>query len=204
MDVLALLEAASLLPPHGTPTDNTLTADDLWDYLAHDQWEIALTLLEELRGTDPLPTGFWKSMAEAAEELRLERSRAWCWWRWGETRSGVLRAELTLRPAAETGRLLPVLGAGVLRPLWNVGNRAPDGGISLNIASLWVENALELPPGGTALVRLLPLTPSQWRHVAPGDVLTMHESAPVAGTATVLEVGPPVEPPLPAAGEGPR
>ncbi|ARZ66135.1 hypothetical protein SMD11_0469 [Streptomyces albireticuli] len=204
MDVLELLEAASLLAPADTPAENALTADDVWDYLAHDQWETALNLMEEFRGAGPLPVSFWQSMAEAAEELRLEGSRSWCWWRWAEARSGVIRARLTLRPAAETRRRLPIPGAGVLKPLWNVGNRAPDGGPSLNIASLWVENTLELPPGGTASVRLRPLTPSQWRHLAPDDVITMHESAPVAGTATVLEVRPPVEPPLPQVGEGLR
>ncbi|MBB5122004.1 hypothetical protein AF335_08195 [Streptomyces eurocidicus] len=194
MYVLELLEAASLLAPDDASAGDALTADDVWDYLAHDQWETALRLLEELGGAGPLPVGFWESMTEAARELRMERGAAWCGWRAAEARSGIIRAELVLRPAAGTGRRLPLPGAGVLKPMWNIGNRAPDGGPALNIAALWVEDTPELPPGGTAVVRLLPLIPSRWRHLAPGDVLTMHEFTPVAGTATVLETRPPAEP----------
>ncbi|CAM5347116.1 hypothetical protein SHIRM173S_00634 [Streptomyces hirsutus] len=47
MDVPELLEAASLLVPEETATENDITVRDIWDYLVHDEWEIALDLLEE-------------------------------------------------------------------------------------------------------------------------------------------------------------
>ncbi|MFF7636144.1 hypothetical protein ACFZB9_23795 [Kitasatospora sp. NPDC008050] len=39
----------------------------------------------------------------------------------------------------------------------------------------------------SATVRPAPLTPEHWRHLAPGDPLTLHEGRPAAGTATVIE-----------------
>jgi hypothetical protein len=42
-------------------------------------------------------------------------------------------------------------------------------------------------PGGRAVVRLAPLGPQRWRSLAAGDVITMPEQRPVAGTATVVE-----------------
>lgn len=48
MDVTKLLESASLLVPEEIATENDVTVRDVWDYLAHDEWQIALSLLEEL------------------------------------------------------------------------------------------------------------------------------------------------------------
>ncbi|GAA3505406.1 hypothetical protein GCM10019016_125190 [Streptomyces prasinosporus] len=115
MDVVALLKSASLLVPEETETENDVTVHDVWEYLAHDEWEVALGLLEELGDGRPPPAAFWASMAAAAEELRLERSAAWCHWREGETRNGVIRADLTLRAPSDGGRRSPADGAGVLR-----------------------------------------------------------------------------------------
>ncbi|MEV0027279.1 hypothetical protein AB0H45_34835, partial [Streptomyces atroolivaceus] len=56
------------------------------------------------------------------------------------------------------------------------------------IARLWVEFMPSLEPGGQASVRLAPLDPSQWQHLQPGQMITMHEDQSVAGTAVVLEV----------------
>ncbi|MCX4819130.1 hypothetical protein OG883_04270 [Streptomyces sp. NBC_01142] len=42
------LAAASLLVPEGAATENDITVSDVGDYLAHDEWEMALDLLEEL------------------------------------------------------------------------------------------------------------------------------------------------------------
>lgn len=168
--------------------------DDVWDYLVHDEWEVAVGLLEELRDVKRLPLEFWESLAVAAEQMRLWRSAAWCRWRCYETSDGVIRAELTLRPAQETRRKTPIDGAGVLRPMWDLGDRRPTGAKVLDIARLWVEFAPFLEPGGRASVRLAPLTPARWRHVWPGQVITMHEDRAVAGTAVVLETrspGPP-------------
>ncbi|MDX3094544.1 hypothetical protein PV417_08215 [Streptomyces sp. ME19-03-3] len=81
MDVPELLEAASLLAPEAAATENDITLSDVWDYLVHDEWEVALGLLEELGDGHPLPLGFWETLAEAAEQMHLERSAAWCHWR---------------------------------------------------------------------------------------------------------------------------
>jgi hypothetical protein len=120
--------------------------------------------------------------------MQLEKSAAWCHWRCYETRNGIIRADLTLRPATEARRQTPISGAGVLRPMWNIGNRTPTGEPALNIAQLWVEFTPFLAPGGQPSVRLAPLDPSQWQHLQPGQVITLHEDRSVAGTAIVLEV----------------
>jgi hypothetical protein len=174
LDVPALLEAAGLL--------NDFTVHDIWDHLVNDEWEVALNLLEELGDADPLPPTFWQTLADAAEQLRMDRSAAWCHWRCYEVRHGVIRADLTLLPSAESGRETPVPGAGVLRPLWNTGNGAHS------IARLWIEGTPSLQPGGRATVRLAPLAPAHWQHLEPGHRITMHEGRPVVGTAVILEV----------------
>ncbi|MFB4424389.1 hypothetical protein C5F59_025315 [Streptomyces sp. QL37] len=187
MDVPAMLEAASLLVPEKVATENDITVNDVWEYLTHDEWEVALDLLEELGDVQPLSPGFWETLATAAEQMRLDRSAAWCNWRCYEARNGTIRANLTLRPAAEARRKTAIPGAGVLRPMWDIGNRSPAGGPALDIARLWVEFVPFLEPGGQASVRLAPLDPSQWQHLEPGQVITMHEDRSVAGTAVVLE-----------------
>ncbi|WP_318036745.1 hypothetical protein [Streptomyces chengmaiensis] len=186
-----MLEAVSLLVPEDVATDNDITVSDVWDYLAHDEWEVALDLLQELGDGWTAPTGFWEELGRAAGMLGLERSREWCWWRGTEARVGVIRADLALRPASETFRCTPIHGAGVLRPMWDIGNRKDDGARELDIARLWVEFAGELAPGAQAPVRLLPLTAARWRHLAPGDRITLYETSVAGGTATILEVQPP-------------
>ncbi|WP_431961416.1 hypothetical protein [Actinacidiphila sp. bgisy160] len=191
MDVLKLLEAASLLVPEEIATENDITVNDVWEYLAQDEWEVGLALLEELGDVHALPLSFWEALATAAEQMRLEKSAAWCHWRCYETRNGIIRADLTLRPASESRRQTSFSGAGVLRPMWNIGHRTPTGEPTLNIAALWVEFTPFLGPGERSSVRLAPLEPSHWRHLQPGQVFTMHEDSTVAGTAVVLEVLPP-------------
>ncbi|MDX2935914.1 hypothetical protein [Streptomyces ipomoeae] len=186
MDVPKLLEAASLLVPEGIATGNDITVRDVWSYLVHDEWETALTLLEELGDSAPLPLDFWEALADAAEQLRLPNSAAWCDWRCYEARHGVVRADLTLRPAGETRRQKPFSGAGVLRPMWDIGNRTPDGEPSLDIARVWVEFTPFLGPGERATVRLAPLDPSRWRNLRPGQEIAMYEDRDVAGTAVVI------------------
>ncbi|MET9678658.1 hypothetical protein [Streptomyces coeruleorubidus] len=188
MDVPKLLEAASLLVPEEIATENDITVNDVWQYLTRDEWEVALGLLEELGEVQPLPLSFWEALATAAKQMRLDKSAAWCHWRCYETRNGIIRADLTLRPAIEARRQTPISGAGVLRPMWNIGNRTPTGEPALNIAQLWVEFTPFPQPGGQASVRLAPLDPSQWQHLQAGQVITMHEDRSVAGTAVVLEV----------------
>ncbi|MET8330986.1 hypothetical protein [Streptomyces sp. NPDC005181] len=51
---------------------------------------------------------------------------------------------------------------------------------------------LPLPaPAGSATVRPAPLTPAHSTHLAPYDVITMHEGTPMAGAATLIEIAPP-------------
>lgn len=194
MDVPKLLEAATLLVPEEIATENDITVRDVWEYLWEDEWDTALGLLEELGDVEPLPLSFWETLATAAEQLRLERSAAWCHWRSYETRNGIIRADLTLRPASEARRQISFDGAGVLRPMWNIGNRTPSGEPDLNIARLWVEFIPFLEPGGRSSVRLAPLDPLQWQHLRPGQVITMHEDRSVAGTAVILEIHRPQTP----------
>lgn len=99
MDVPELLESVGLLVPEATATGNDLTVRDVWDHLVHDEWDTALDLLQELGDGRPPPLTFWEAMAGAAGQLRMERSAAWCHWRCAEIRKGVIRADLTLRPA---------------------------------------------------------------------------------------------------------
>ncbi|MFF9884218.1 MULTISPECIES: hypothetical protein [Streptomyces] len=195
MDVPKLLEAASLLVPEEVATENDITVADVWEYLTHDEWEVALGLLEELGDIQPLPLSFWEALATAAEQMRMEKSAAWCHWRCYETRNGIIRADLTLRPAAEARRQTPIYGAGVLRPMWDIGNRTSTGEPALNVAMLWVERRPCLEPGGRASVRLAPLDPQQWQHLESGQVITMHEDRSVAGTAVVLDVQRPAATP---------
>ncbi|NWF29542.1 hypothetical protein HW130_25370 [Streptomyces sp. PKU-EA00015] len=188
MDVPRLLEAASLLVPEEIATENDITVNDVWEYLTHDEWEVALGLLEEVGDVHPLPLTFWQSLAIAAEQMRLARSAAWCHWRCYETRHGVIRADLTLTPAEAARRQTAFSGAGVLRPMWNIGRRTATDEPDLCIARLWVEFVPFMEPGGRATVRLAPLCPSKWQHLRTGQVITMHEDRTVAGTAVVLDV----------------
>jgi hypothetical protein len=193
VEIAGILEAASLLVPEGAAAEGDLTAADVWNHLVHDELEVAVDLLQELGGVGTLPLAFWERLGDAAGRLGLRRSQAWCRWWLQELRVGTIRAELRPSPLGETFRRTPMPGAGVLRPMWDIGNQTPDGQPALNIAGLWVEFSPELPPGGRASVRLLPLEPTRWRRLAPGDVITLHESARPGGTATILQVcGPAV------------
>ncbi|TXS33002.1 hypothetical protein EAO71_03570 [Streptomyces sp. ms191] len=197
MDVPKLLEAASLLVPEAVATENDITVNDVWEYLAHDEWEVALDLLEQLGEVQPLPLTFWQTLATAAEQMRLDRSAAWCHWRCFETRNGIIRVDLTLVPAHEGRRQTPFSGAGVLRPMWNIGGRTRTGEPDLCTAALWVEFAPFMEPGEQATVRLAPLSPPKWQQLQPGQVITMHEDRTVAGTAVVLDIQGPSVPPVP-------
>ncbi|MFE7182930.1 hypothetical protein [Streptomyces erythrochromogenes] len=183
MDVIELLETAALLVPEDTATDDDLTVHDVWDLLAHDQWETALNLLEAHAGGRPLPLTLWEQLAHEADRLHLERSTAWCHWRVRETRNGMIRAHLTLG-----ARSTPIPGHGVLRPVWDIGNLSPTGDPAVDIAALWIENTRFLEPGDRATARLVPLTPTQWQHVRPGQHITLHEGRPAIATAVVTEV----------------
>ncbi|MFB9835826.1 hypothetical protein [Actinoallomurus acaciae] len=187
MDLLGLLARACDLVPAGARCDAGLSADDAREYLRRTEWDSALGILGDLPESSWQTGEFWSLLERAAGRLGRERDVAWYRWRGWEARHGVIRAELRLVPPdAAGGRRRPVPGAGELRPMWALGT---DPG--LHVARLWVESAPEIPPGGRGSIRLAPLTPADWRHLAPGAPITMHEGRPVAGTATITQVTPP-------------
>lgn len=71
----------------------------------------------------------------------------------------MIRADLTLRPAREARWTTPISGAGVLRPMCDIGYLSPIDGRGVSVASLWIENMPVLEPGGQATVRLVLLIP---------------------------------------------
>jgi hypothetical protein len=187
MDVLRLLRHATALIPDDARSDAGLSAAEVSDYLDHDEWEIALGILQDFDGLGWQTVDYWDHLTASAEHMRLANDAQWCQWRRSETRHGIIRADLRLVSPEPTGRHTPIPGPGVLRPMWALGPSA-DGDATLHVARLWVESMPELPPSGRAPVRLLPLTPENWSHVAPGDVITMHDRRPVAGIATITQV----------------
>ncbi|MEV7975009.1 hypothetical protein [Streptomyces sp. NPDC086519] len=190
-DAFTLLRQAADLLSEDAVAENGQTVADVRRDIQLQEWETALDVLIEIADTHPASVTFWEKLAEAARQMMLDRSRRWCDWRGWEVRHGTIRATLTLLRADEGGRQSAFSGDGVLRPLWDIGHRTAAGQQDLNIALLWVEFAPRLGPGETADVRLAPLQPEQWRHLQPGDVITMHEAQPVAGIAEIIEVLPP-------------
>lgn len=170
-----LLRRAVALVPGDARSDAGASAADVREYLEHDEWEFALDLLGDFDGIAWQTSAYWKLLAAAAEELYLPSK--WFHWREAETRLGLIRADLQLVPSTRN----PIPAQGVLRPLWHVG------GGDYRVARMWIESKPELEAGGRAIVRLAALSPEGWRHLVPGDVITMHEGQPVAGTATVIE-----------------
>ncbi|MGW3624093.1 hypothetical protein [Streptomyces sp. NPDC000880] len=190
-DAFTLLRQAVDLLPEDAMTENGVTVGDVREDIRRQEWEMVLGLLTEFGDVHPISLDFWELLAEAARQMMLDRSRRWCEWRGWEVRHGTVRATLSLPEAKKGGRRSAFAGDGRLRPMWDIGNRTTDGERELSVARVWVEFAEELGPGETADVRLAPLSPEQWRHLKCGDVITMHEARPVAGTATVIEVLPP-------------
>ncbi|MGW6936361.1 hypothetical protein ACWGE0_40310 [Lentzea sp. NPDC054927] len=170
-----LLRRALALVPDDARSDTGASAADVRGYLDQNEWEFALDLLGDFGGIAWQTSEYWFLLAGAAKELYLPFK--WFHWRETETRLGLIRVDLQLVPSTRN----PIPAEGVLRPLWHVG------GGDHRVAVMWIEAKPELEPGGRATVRLAALSPEGWRHLAPGDVITMHEGQPVAGTATVIE-----------------
>ena len=179
MDVPDLLRQAAGALPARVPRD------DLDDYLARQEWQLAFEVLLDRGDDHPATTSFWQILEAAAYRMGLGRSAAWCAWRRREVLHGIIRAELRLLPGA---RRTALPGAGRVRPLWDIGLVTPAGAPAPAVALIWVEYAQELPPGGSGAVRLAPLTAARWDHLEPGDRITMRERGPVTGTATITEV----------------
>jgi hypothetical protein len=189
MGIPEILSAAADLATEGFTTDAGMTVDDVRRDLDMGEWELALGMLMDVSDEHPQPTRFWQLLADAASLLYLDRSVAWCHWRSYESIHGVIRADLVLDSPETGGRQSAIPGAGVLRPMWDIGLRTSAGGPDLAIARIWVEFAPSLEPGQQGTVRLAPLTPKRWQHLTPSDVI--HEIALPIGTAEIITVLPP-------------
>jgi hypothetical protein len=194
MDVPELLRCAADLVPPSARSDADLCADDVRDYLREDEWEVVLGILEDFDGIQWQTVKFWDLLADAAQQMSLSGDTTWCQWRRGETLHGIIRADLQLVAPDDGGRRTPIPGTGQLRPMWAINHRSPERGTDLHVARIWVESAPGINPGGQGPIRLAPLTPANWRHLTPGDVITMHERQPVSGTATITEIQHPLPP----------
>jgi hypothetical protein len=190
-DAFTILRQAVDLLPEDATAENGQTVGDVREDIGFGEWELVLGGLIEIADVHPVSIAYWEMLAEAARQMMMDRSRRWCEWRAWELGHGTVRATLSLLGADEGGRRSAFSGDGSLRPLWDIGNRTADGQPDLNIARIWVEFAPHLGPGETADVRLAPLRPEQWRHLKPGDMITMHEARPAVGIAEIIEVLPP-------------
>jgi hypothetical protein len=188
-----LRRAADLVPPRAKG-DAGLCADEVRVYLRQHEWEVTLSILQDFDGVQWQTVEFWDLLAAAAQQMSLTGDAAWCEWRRGETLHGIMRADLQLVAPGDGGRRTPVPGAGQLRPMWAIGHPSLESGADLHVARIWVESAREISPGGRGSIRLSPLTPANWAHLVPGDVITMHERQPVSGTATITEIQRPLPP----------
>ncbi|HWS34310.1 MAG TPA: hypothetical protein VN408_16405 [Actinoplanes sp.] len=176
------LRRAAAMVPRQVADEAGTTVADAAEYLDHREYEIAHAILTGLGDVHSAEPVFWDLLAASAAEMNLPGSEAWCHWRAAETRRGVIRAELRLLGPGQPGaRRTAILGGGLLRPLWNIGP-------GLCIARVWTEGGVPLEPGATGPIRLAPLDPEAWRHLRPGDRITMHEGTPPVGTATVTHV----------------
>ncbi|MEU6744266.1 hypothetical protein ABZ913_34285, partial [Streptosporangium sandarakinum] len=104
MDVPRLLRRAADLVPAGVQGYAGLSRNDILDYLDHDEWEVALGVLEDFDGLHWQTPEFWECLAAAAQQLWLGHDAAWCHWRARETERGRIRAELRLRAPDAGGR----------------------------------------------------------------------------------------------------
>jgi hypothetical protein len=84
-----ILEAASPLVPEDVVTENDITVAGVWDHLAHDEWEVALDLLQELRDVRSLSPGSWEALDT--------RPGSWGW-------SGAARRSETWTPGSPRRR----------------------------------------------------------------------------------------------------
>ena len=192
MDVPELLRRATELVPLRARSDAGLCADEVRDYLRQDEWEVALGILEDFDGVQWQTVEFWDLLAGAAQQMSLSRRCGLVPVAPGRDRPRHHEG----RPASRRPRRWrsPHAGpwTGRLRPMWAIGHPSAEKGADLHVARIWVESAPEISPGGRGSIRLAPLTPANWRHLAPGDVVTMHERQSVSGTATITQIQRPL------------
>ena len=153
-----MLHAALDLGSDGFRSHVECAADDIRGYLDMGEWELALGMLVDVGDEHPQSVRYWQLLAEAADLMRLDRRVAWCHWRAYESVNGVIRVDLALTAPEDGGRQSAIPGAGVLRPLWDIGLRTSAGEPDLAVARIWVESAPTLEPGQPGSVRMAPLT----------------------------------------------
>jgi hypothetical protein len=177
MDVVDLLTRALAAVPDDIGPDAAAKVADAREYLdEHNEWGLALDVLADIEAGWWPPPSWWELLIEAAELMQLPESVRVCHWRRAESLHGIIRAEITL-----TDRKVPAPGRGVWRPVWEVGGQRL-------IAVALIENAPEIPPGGTGTVRLRPLTPELWLGVQPGQTIVVYEGKHPGGTGSIIEV----------------
>ncbi|WP_435839332.1 hypothetical protein [Streptomyces brevispora] len=126
-DAFTLIRQAVNLLPEDATAENGVTVGDVREYIAHQEWEMALGILIEIGDSCPACVEFWDLLAEAARQMTLDRSRRWCEWRGWEVQHGTVRVTLSLLGPEEGGRRSAFSGDGRLRPLWDIGHRTPGG-----------------------------------------------------------------------------
>ena len=187
-----LLKAARLCSADVRTKKAGIGVADVLEYLEHDDWEAALLLLEDLGDAHPQPPEFWSLLADTARLMWLQGDADWYEWRCSEARNGAVRAELCLMRLRRRPHEARTSPAECFGPCGTSAFVTPEGEPLLGIARLWVEGRDPLKPGECGSVRLLPLTFEHWRHLKPGDVITMHEIRPLIGTARITEIISPV------------
>ncbi|MFI6101935.1 hypothetical protein ACIA8G_40835 [Lentzea sp. NPDC051213] len=173
-DLLRL--AAAEVPSHAR-SGAGLSVAEVLEQIDREEWWLALDVLGEFEGVTWQTHRYWDLLAEVALQIEVEPS--WYLWRRGEAVHGLIRAELTLDPAAEA---VPAQGT---RPVW----QHSDG--ERRVAAMWVEQKQALAPGAQATARLRPFLPDAWNHLTPGDQIVFQQYGEPMGTAKIIEKVPP-------------
>ncbi|MEV0298717.1 hypothetical protein, partial [Nocardia sp. NPDC050710] len=109
MEVPGLLHSATDLVPVEARSDADLSKEHVREYLRHDEWEIALGILQDFDGIQWQSVEYWNLLAAAAQQMWLEHDAAWCLWRRAETRCGaIIKATLQLIAPEVGGRRRPL------------------------------------------------------------------------------------------------
>ncbi len=119
------------------------------------------------------------TQATAASDLRIRNPEPCA--------TAPTKGRLKIRDAGVVGRRTPHTDPQRRRAQAAVGHRPPHPGRRAGPAHRPHLGRVrpELAPGATGSIRLAPLDPAAWSHLHPGDLITMHESRPPAGTARV-------------------
>jgi hypothetical protein len=102
---------------------------------------------------------------------------------------GFIRIQLRLRSTSQGGRTGPIRTG--YRTHWDAGAMC-DGEPMQSDAAFVIEDADWLAPGETAEGRIYAFFPERWSHVKPGTTIHAYEGSKRVGTATVLELVPPI------------